>query len=415
MRILYVATKYPLPVNNGAKIRTWTILQSLAALGHEVTLIALAAPGEFEATEQQLRTVCSDYEILPLRYTRASQGADYWRRAASLFAAEPFVAWQFRSANTRAVIENRLNSGAYDLVFCDIVYAGLNIPPTSLPMLVNSQNLEFVYIQRYVEQEKNPLKRLYAALEMRKMRRLEAQTFRRGVVTTACSEVDAEILRDLCPGLPVYVVPNVVDADEYSLTGEEEPDMILYQAAMDWFPNCDGLEFFVRQMLPRIQAALPHVRVVVAGRNPSPEFRGRFADVPAVTFTGTLPDLRPLMAKAAVSVIPLRIGSGTRLKILEGGAMGKAMVSTTIGAEGLDFQSGRDIFIADDPEEFADRVIELLSNPQRRKELGEAAKKRVLQDYDMRALRRSLENALAAIPQVNYSEKSGSSVTSAAR
>ena len=169
---------------------------------------------------------------------------------------------------------------------------------------------------------------------------------------------------------------------------------------MDWFPNRDALEYFVRAIFPLVQKEVPGVRLIAAGRNPSPEFRARFADVSALEFTGTLPDLRPVIAKAAVCVVPLRIGSGTRLKILEAGAMGKAMVSTTVGAEGLDFVPGKEILIADDPAEFARNVVELLRDPARRKAIGEAARHRVLQDYDVTALERSIAAAfqrLAAI------------------
>ena len=141
------------------------------------------------------------------------------------------------------------------------------------------------------------------------------------------------------------------------------------------------------------------MRLIAAGRNPTPEFRARFGDVTALEFTGTLPDLRPVIAKAAVTVVPLRIGSGTRLKILESGAMRKAIVSTSIGAEGLDFEPGKEILIADTPAIFARDVIELLRDPARRKMLGEAARNRVLQDYDRTALERSIMNALESLEQ----------------
>ena len=166
---------------------------------------------------------------------------------------------------------------------------------------------------------------------------------------------------------------------------------------MDWLPNCDALEYFVREIFPLIQSGIPQVRLIAAGRSPSPEFRAKFSRISGLEFTGTLPDLRPVIAKAAVSIIPLRIGTGTRLKILECGAMGKAMVSTTIGAEGLDFVPGREILIADTPREFADGVVELLRDPVRRRSLGQAARRRVAADYDLIALERSIEHSLSTL------------------
>ena len=132
-----------------------------------------------------------------------------------------------------------------------------------------------------------------------------------------------------------------------------------------------------------------------------------FPTFPPLSSQGRLPDLRPVIAKAAVSVIPLRIGSGTRMKILKGGAMGKAMVSTSVGAEGLDFVPGKEILIADTPQRFAASIVELLRDPVRRRRLGEAARQRVGANYDLRTLERSIEIALntlkspSAIPVID--------------
>jgi len=256
--------------------------------------------------------------------------------------------------------------------------------------VMNSQNVEYRILQRYVEHEGNPFKALYARLEASKLRRFEAAMYRRAVLAMACSAVDTALIRSLCPGIETAVAPNVVDVRDYPSGAAEESLTVLYQGGMDWFPNRDALEYFVHAILPLVQKEIPGVRVIAAGRNPSPEFRARFSDVAALEFTGTLADLRPVIAKAAVCVVPLRIGSGTRLKILEGGAMGKAMVSTTVGVEGLDFVAGKEILVADDPATFAREVIQLLRDPARRKAIGEAARNRVLQNYDVAVLERSI-------------------------
>ena len=238
---------------------------------------------------------------------------------------------------------------------------------------------------------------MYARLEAAKVRRFEAAMYRRAVCAMTCSTVDADLVRQLCPGIQVFIVPNVVDVRDYGLESEEEPFTIVYQGGMDWYPNRDALEYFVRQVLPLVQKQVPRVRLIAAGRNSAPEFKARFSDVTALEFTGTLADLRPVIAKAAVAVVPLRIGSGTRLKILEAGAMRKAIVSTSIGVEGLDFEAGKEILIADDPVTFARDVVELLHDPARRKVLGEAARNRVLRDYDRTVLERSVASALASL------------------
>lgn len=399
MRILYIATMYPLPVNNGVKMRVWSLLCAIANAGHEITLATFAEPEEPDATGQELRKACKDSEIVVRHLESLSGSANHLARLASVLSPSPFALDRFRSDEMRSRLEKRLHSGVFDVVLCDNIYTTVNLPPTSLPLLMNSHNVEHLILQRYVEQESNPLKALYARLEARKLRRFEAATYKRAALVMVCSRLDGELIEQLCPGLKTVVAPNVVDMRDYEMEGEEDPLTIVYQGGMDWFPNRDALQYFVQAILPLVQKEVPGVRLIAAGRNPTPEFRARFSHVPALEFTGTLPDLRPVIANAAVCVVPLRIGSGTRLKIIEGGAMRKAMVSTTIGAEGLDFVPGEEILIADDPAAFAGNVVQLLRDPARRKAMGEAARKRVSRDYDMTALERSIAGAFQSVQQ----------------
>jgi glycosyltransferase involved in cell wall biosynthesis len=399
VRILYVSIAYPLPANNGSKMRLWAVLRAMASVGHQVTLAAFAEPEEVDGTEQELQMVCKDSDIVPLHYARLSGGGSYLSRLRAIFSSLPFTIDRFRSDDMRLRLERRVRDRSFDVVICDNAYSAINLPASASPIVMNSQNVEYLILQRYAEQEKNPLKALYARLEATKLRRFEAVMYRRAACGMACSTVDAALVRQLCPGLKVFVAPNVVDVREYEIEAKEDPLAIVHQGGMDWFPNRDALEYFVRQIFPLVQKEVPGVRLIAAGRNPTPEFRARFGDVTALEFTGTLPDLRPVIAKAAVTVVPLRIGSGTRLKILESGAMRKAIVSTSIGAEGLDFEPGKEILIADTPAIFARDVIELLRDPARRKMLGEAARNRVLQDYDRTALERSIMNALESLEQ----------------
>ncbi|PYT34817.1 MAG: glycosyl transferase family 1, partial [Acidobacteria bacterium] len=156
---------------------------------------------------------------------------------------------------------------------------------------------------------------------------------------------------------------------------------------MDWFPNRDAIEFFVNQIFPLIRRDAPAAEFIAAGRNPPRELIDRFSAVPGVKFTGTVPDMRPFLQQAGVCVVPLRIGSGTRLKILESAAAGKAIVSTRLGAEGLDFVDGQEILLADDPVSFAGCIVALLRDPSRRRAMGEAACRRVRQQYSCETLK----------------------------
>jgi hypothetical protein len=197
----------------------------------------------------------------------------------------------------------------------------------------------------------------------------------------------------------MFVVPNVVDVKEYTLEAGEDNGKVLFQGGMDWYPNRDAVEFFVTQIFSRIRRQVPDVRFVVAGRNPPHDFRQRLSRVPGVHFTGTVPDMRSEIASASVCVVPLRMGSGTRLKILEAAAMAKPIVSTHLGAQGLEFSDGQEIELADDPAVFANVVLKLLAAPSDRHRLGQAARNRVEQDYSLTALQASLRPPLALLGQ----------------
>src|SRR5205807_82998 len=291
MRLLFLALSFPLPANNGHKIRTWALLRALAAEGHEVSLLAFAREDETMEGQSSLGAVCRDVDIV-----------------------------------------------------------------------------EHVLLRRNLRREPNPVRRAYASLEAFKMERWERRAWARAAVAMACSDVDRRTINRLCPECSTVIVPNVVDAETYTPNGAGQAGRVLFQGGMDWFPNQDAAAYFISEILPTVRSLVPHVRFVVAGRNPSPTLLRRFARITDVEFTGTVPEMRDELAKAAVCAVPLRIGSGTRLKILEAAAMARAVVSTRIGMEGLGFTDGWDILVADGPHAFAHALVRV----RRRTELGGA-------------------------------------------
>jgi glycosyltransferase involved in cell wall biosynthesis len=249
-------------------------------------------------------------------------------------------------------------------------------------------------MERYLQQERNILKLGYGWLECQKVRRWELRACSGLTGVIACSERDRDVLARLCPQARIAVVPNVVDMEDYQpVYGDDDGETMLFVGAMDWLPNRDAVEFFVSAILPELKHIRPDAQFVVAGRNPPQQFAKRFAGIPSVRFTGTVSDLRPLLARAAVCVVPLRIGSGTRIKIIEAAAMGKPVVSTTVGAEGLDFVDGREIVLADEPRTFATAIADLLADRQRRREYGMAARARATKSYSLLAMRETLNRA----------------------
>jgi glycosyltransferase involved in cell wall biosynthesis len=193
--------------------------------------------------------------------------------------------------------------------------------------------------------------------------------------------------------MPVTVVPNVVDVHSYKVAETDDGAGVLFIGGMDWFPNRDAVEFFEEAVLPELRARLPVARFMVVGRPPPDRLRRRM-EASGVEFLGRVDDIRPVVSAAAVSVVPLRIGSGTRMKILEAAALGKAIVSTRLGAEGLNFADGSEIALADEPGAMAAAVADLLKRPAARTAMGAAARVRVEEEYSFEALRRCLREAL---------------------
>jgi glycosyltransferase involved in cell wall biosynthesis len=398
MRLLVLSLTSPLPANNGGKMRTWSILRGLAAEGHELTLIALADPRDGQQLSPELSKICKRVIQVPHNFKSLSSSKDYIRRGAHLFASTPYGVASAKSAPMASQLASQLGEKSVDAVLCEQTDLLVNLPSKlSVPLIVDFHNVDYLIMERYLRFERNPPKRVYAWLESRKLRSWEARACQSAASAFACSAHDCALLQALAPNLPMFVVPNVVDVNEYTPEAGEDNGKILFQGGMDWYPNRDAVEFFVTQIFSRVRSHAPDVRFVVAGRNPPHDFRQRLSRVPGVEFTGTVPDMRSEIASASVCVVPLRMGSGTRLKILEAAAMAKPIVSTHLGAEGLEFSDGQEIELADDPAVFANAVLKLLAAPSDRHRLGQAARNRVEQDYSLPALRASLRQPLSRL------------------
>lgn len=407
MRLLVLSVTTPVPANSGVKMRTRSILRALATEQHELVLVAFADPCDASGISPELSKICQRVIQIPHRFRSLSSSKDYIGRAAHLFAQAPYGVAVARSPQMASQLAALLSEKAVDAILCEQTDLVTNLPAQlDVPLVVDFHNVDYLIMERYVRFESNRAKRLYARLESRKLREWERRACQRASTAWACSEYDRALLQKFGPGLPMFVVPNVVDVDEYAADSAEDPRKILFQGSMDWYPNRDAVEFFVMQIFSRIRSQVPNVRFVVAGRNPPEEFRQRLGRISGVEFTGTVTDMRAEIASAAVCVVPLRMGSGTRLKILEAAAMAKPIVSTRLGAEGLEFLPGQEIMLADDPSAFAEAVTKLLNAAADRRLLGQAARKRVEQDYGFEALRLSLRSAMKTLTQDANSSQS---------
>lgn len=399
MRILLLSVTSPFPPNNGVKMRSWAILQALADEGHEIDLVTFQDANQPAETSDELARVCRQVIWIPHKLKSVSSSRDYFGRLQHLFASTPYGTQSTKSQAMAGKISSLLSEGSIDLVLSEQTDLLVNLPDSlPVPLVVDFHNVDYLIFERYLQFEKNPAKKLYAYLESRKVRAWERIACQRSAAAMACSDHDRALLQKLHPAAPILAIPNVVDVESYVPQDAEDAQKILFQGGMDWYPNRDAVDFFASEIYPLIRKEMPDVRFVVAGRNPPEDFRERLSRVPGIEFTGTVPDMRKVVADAAVCVIPLRMGSGTRLKILEGGAMAKPMVSTRLGAEGLDFVQGQEIMLEDEPAAFAGSVVRLLRDSSLRKTLGAGARRRVEMDYSYGALRTAVRNLLRQLP-----------------
>jgi polysaccharide biosynthesis protein PslH len=257
---------------------------------------------------------------------------------------------------------------------CDFLSASLNFLGASpTPVVLFQHNVETMLWRRMADTEKSAMRKMSYSIEARKMAAYETRTLQRFRHVIAVSEHDRKEMLALAPGCTITVVPTGVDTEHYkpapSVSGT--PPRIVFTGSMDWEPNIDAVEYFCHDIFPSVLAQFPDARFQIVGRNPYPRVK-KLAST-SVEVTGTVPSVAEYLRNATVVIVPLRIGGGTRLKIFEAMAMRKALVSTSIGAEGLDVTSGKDCLIADDALSFASAILAILRDPALRQTYEENA------------------------------------------
>lgn len=392
--VLLVTLVPPYPATDGHKIHLWSLVRALCADGWSITLVSLTDNANQKVPEP-LGYLCGAVEFV---YARPDTYAhrDYRRRLAGFFSGSPYHVRQSRRPQLELALARHLREQKFAAIICDEIYMLASLPARlSVPVIVDTQHVAHELLRRYAEWMPNPLERLYARTEAAKTRHWEAREGRKAFALGAASPREAELFRKMCPGTRVALLPNVVDVEQYEPEiHTEEEDIVLFTGNMDWFPNRDAAEFFATRILPELHALRPKTRFRVAGQCHSRKFIARLQSNSQVEMVGFVEDMRREMARATVCSIPLRIASGTRLKILESAAMAKAMVSTSVGAEGLNFTPGVEIAIADEPKQFAQALAELLSDAGRRRRMGQAARLHVERDYSLATLQYALRAML---------------------
>ncbi len=408
MRILWLKADLLLPLDKGGKLRTWHLMRELAQ-HHAITFLSFVDPDQPRADIEGMQDVASEVITVPRRDAAKGTLAFYLDAARHLLSSRPYAVAKYESGAYKTAVAVTLARTAYDLIVCDFLPPAVNLPATlPCPVVLFTHNVEAEIWRRHADTATGPVKRFLMATQYRRMLRFEAETLRRFEAVLAVSDADRETFGRLYPGAarqPIHVVPTGVDTSFFAPSSDDPTAAspagartLIFTGSMDWLPNEDAMRFFCRDIFPLIRAEEPGVTLQIVGRAPTPEVRRLEADA-AVLVTGRVDDVRPFMREAAVYVVPLRIGGGTRLKIFEAMAMAKAVVSTTVGAEGLPVTAGEHLMLADEPRGFARAVVRLLRDLDRRRGIEQAARTLVVANYDWSVAAANLEQALIRAAQ----------------
>ena len=392
MRLLLLTPQFPYPPHKGTALRNYNIITHLAAR-HEIDLLTFgeALPAEPTPVQRMCRRVA----------TVAAPARPTWRRALETLASRwPDMGLRLWSTEFVRQLEAWLRADTYDIVQVEGIELArygwrakeLCRPDRTL-IVFDDHNAEYLLQERIATAEREArgwtAGAFYSTIQARKLRGFEQRVCRRFDRVAAVSEADAQALRLLDPALRAAVIPNGIDTDHYRREAVPALDLplptLMFTGTMDFRPNVDAVLWFTREVLPSIQAAMPDVQFYIVGQRPHTRLDVLRTN-PAITITGGVEDTRPYVAGAAVYVVPLRMGGGTRLKLLEAWSMKSPVVSTTLGAEGFEVVHGRELLLADEGAAFARSVVELLRDRNRARALGEQGRLFAVAHYDWRSI-----------------------------
>jgi glycosyltransferase involved in cell wall biosynthesis len=396
MKILWVKTDYLHPTTKGGHIRTLEMLKCLNRR-HEVHYLALGrdlaqdpkGEGPRRATEYARQAADVGYQTAGKRSVHFA-----WELVRGLVDPVPVAVRRYDSAALRRRIGEQIARERYDHVICDFLAPAPNFARLE-DCILFQHNVESMIWERHASTATHPLKRWYFQGQADRMSRYEAEVCRRVRHVIAVSEEDARQMRERFGLAEVSWVPTGVDLDYFAPPAPAEPRYdLVFVGSLDWMPNRDGLAWFRREIYPILRRERPDLRIAIVGREPDASLKSWAAEESGVTVTGTVPDVRPYLWAGQVSIVPLRIGGGTRLKIFEAMAAQVPVVSTTIGAEGLAVQAPEHIRLEDEPGRFAAACLELLNQPAERQRQALSGRTLVEREFSWDTVARRFESIL---------------------
>ena len=394
MRILFFCPQQIWPVNSGSRLRNAHLATTLAKRC-SVTVLQILQPSDDwkEPSESSL--------FEELLVVRKKQSYTPGMVLKGLIGPAPVTVLNYQSPDIAALLERTLASRRFDAVqmetsnlvgYLDIIRRAPGRPS----LIVDWHNIDSELMARFAAETKNVGKKLVARRTSTLLEGVEAQLAREAEGHAVCSERDGQALLAHNPRAKISVVPNGVDASAFTpVAPNPQNNSLLFVGSMDYHANVDAVLWFVRNVWPEVAERFPSLRFTIAGRRPGREIQALASD--RIHVTGTVDDIRPYYAAASAVIVPVRVGNGTRLKILEAMAMGVPVISTTLGAEGIAASNGKQIVLADSEHAITDAVSKILADPEYAGHIAQAGRELVVQSYDWSLVGEKLYNLHAEV------------------
>ena len=403
MDILYIANLVPYPLDGGGKIKTFASIQALSR-EHTVDLLCFYEKENLDEAEKVLKQYCRNVIMLPIRVTTSENyGYILLQAVKSLLTSLPLCVYKYKQKGMEDAIQSIVAKNSYQIVYFNLlqIYSYRELIRKLLPkakIVLDTQNCETQIFRRYAKESKNLIKKFYLLLEATKLQRFESASIQDADKLILLSTEDRQILEKMV-GKPLAceIIPIAVQEPDYvkmpqTIASVQKP-CILFLGTLTWAPNNEGMIWFMENVMPQLQDTLGDFSMFIVGKNPSDTLKALTGQYKNVTVTGYVDSVVPYFEKCDFMVVPLFVGSGQRVKIIESFSRGMPVVATSIGAEGLHYTDGQDILIANTAEEFLE-CIQRICNADLRKKLSVGGRKLYEKYYSVKAVSRQLVAAV---------------------
>lgn len=394
-KVLFITTRLPFPTNEGHQIRTYNLLKRICKV-HEVHYLSLQRKDDDVSAKEHLKLLCKSVTTfnIPSDHSKFRFLSDL---ALGFITKIPFVVRKYFSTELQQTIKQKLSDEHFDLVHFDMLpLAQYTSCLGNTPYVLNNHNVESLLLKRRAENSNSILEKIFFNNQSKSLHHFEITACQNAKETFVCSKNDVETLKTMAPSANFSVVENGVDIHFFSVDNvQREQHSLVFVGGMGWFPNKDGMIFFINEVMPLLIKQCPTVKLTLVGKSTG-------VDIPEalknnIQVTGFVDDFRPIVAEASIYILPIRVGSGTRLKLLEAMSMAKAIVSTSIGAEGVELDQNKSIMYANSASEFSTSIIELFENSDKIQTLGNNARAIAESQYDWDIIAKKLLKSYADI------------------